>query len=460
MVDGFLSGVAALAASAIVRSIFAKSLGWLILAAVLSSLCLMIKPSGAFVMMLTGLTWFGLSFIQLMLVWNADVQRRKALRWMASGMIVLAICYVATLAVSLSSEYCSLQNLAFGNAVIAMMKNEFVLSWSVLKDMIQLGGPGYAFIVWFVGIMILAVHSFWRNYKDGVLSAKAELAGLTVGAFVALLFGIWFWLFGSGGINQVRFVIPFLFMAVVFALPAMLMAMREIHGWKLALLAVFMLVPPMNMAMLLPQRHPSLAWQLKTGVNLTSGSAENDPVYDQAKSFAREVKAEGRNIVLYSFTRLPVDSFVQSTIDYWRMTMPPMPDVKFFRPVDWQRPSTFHLDEMLAADYWLFNPMHNQEAQTVLNSDLLDQPSAGLNQYKPTENMIAGEKFNLFNEISLFEAWASQLTAQEGVSIVSQSPTLRLLRIDNPRQLELAIDAFISKHRWSSAFLAANPKRK
>ena len=238
------------------------------------------------------------------------------------------------------------------------------------------------------------------------------------------------------------------------------MAMREINGWKLALLAGFMLVPPMNMAMLLPQRHPSLAWQLKTGVNLTSGAAENEPVYDQAKSFAKEVKNEGRNITIYSFTRLPVDSFIQSTIDYWRITMPPMPDVKIFRPVDWVRPSTFHLDEMLAADYWLFTPMRNQQAQTVLNSFLLDNSTPGLNQNDPMDKMIAGGKFNmLINEISLFEAWASQLTAKEGVSIVSQSPTLRLLRINNPFQLELATEAFVAKHRWSSAFLAANPKR-
>ena len=460
MVDGFLSGVAALAASAIVRSIFAQSLGWLVLAAVLSSLCLTIKPSGMLVMMLIGLTWFGLGFVKLMLVWNAEEKRRKILRWMAMGMIILAIPYVATFAVSSSSEYLSVQNLAFGRAVIVMMKNEFVLSWSELSNAIRLGGPGYPFIVWYVGIMILIIHSFWRSFKDGVLSAKAELVGLTVGASIALLFGIWFWLFGSGGVNQTRFVIPFIFMAVVFSLPAILMAMREINGWKLALLAGFMLVPPMNMAMLLPQRHPSLAWQLKTGVNLTSGAAENEPVYDQAKSFAKEVKNEGRNITIYSFTRLPVDSFIQSTIDYWRITMPPMPDVKIFRPVDWVRPSTFHLDEMLAADYWLFTPMRNQQAQTVLNSFLLDNSTPGLNQNDPMDKMIAGGKFNmLINEISLFEAWASQLTAKEGVSIVSQSPTLRLLRINNPFQLELATEAFVAKHRWSSAFLVANTKR-
>ena len=459
MVDGFLSGIAALAAAAIVRSIFAQSLGWLALAAVLSSLCLTIKPAGVFVMMSTGLTWFGFGIVKLMTLWNAEEQRTKVLRWLALGMIALAIPYVATLAVCLSSGYISEQNRLYGNTVIAMMRNELVLSWSVLNDDIKLGGPGYAFIVWFVGMMTLVIHSFWRGFKDGVLSAKVEFVSSAVGASIALLLGMWFWLFGSAGANQTRYVIPFIFMAVVFTLPAILMVMREIHGRKFALLAGFMLIPSINMAILLPQQHPPLAWQLKTGVNLTSDSAETDPAYDQAKSFAREVKSEGRNIILYSFSRLPVDLFVQSTIDYWRITKPPMPDVKIFRPLDWERPSTFHLDEMLAADYWLFDPMGNQEVKTVLNSYLFDQSASGLDKNDPMDKMVAGGRFNLFNEISLFEAWASQLTAKEGVSIVSQSPTLRLLRISNPLQLELALEAFVSKHRWSSAFLAANPKR-
>ena len=144
--------------------------------------------------------------------------------------------------------------------------------------------------------------------KDGVLFAQAESVGLTGGASIVLLVGIWFWLFGSGGMNQFRYFIPFLFMSVVFALPTILMAMREIQGWKWVLLTGLMLIPSLNMAILLAQRNPPLAWQLKTGVNLTSGSAENDPVYAQAQRFAQEVKTEGRNIVLYSFTRLPVDT--------------------------------------------------------------------------------------------------------------------------------------------------------
>jgi hypothetical protein len=460
MVDGFLSGFAALAAAALVRSVFAQSLGWLALAAVLSSVCFAIKPAGVLIMALTGLSWLGLGLAKWMRAWKLEEQGRKVFRWLAQGFIILTIPYIAVLAVAFSSEYFSAQNMALGNASIAIMKNELAVPWSELMGVIRLGGLGYAFSVWFVVVTILTTHYFWRASKDGLLSAKAEFLGFSVGAFITLLTGVWFWLFGSGGMNQIRYFMPFLFMAVLFNLPATLMAMRDIHGWKMALLAGFMLVPPVNMAILLPQRNPPLAWQLKTGVNLTSGSAEDDPVYAQAQRFAREVKQEGRNIVLYSFTRLPVDSFVQATHDYWRITKPPMPDVKFFRPVDWRRPSTFHLDEMLAADYWLFNPMRRQEAQTALNSHLLADSPPGLSQNDPLDKIITGGKFSLLlNELSLFEAWASQLTANEGVSIVSQSPTLRLLRIDNPSQLELAMDAFVSRHRWSSAFLAANPKR-
>ena len=461
MVDGFLAGIAALVASAIVRSIFSQSLGWLTLAAVLASICFTVKPVGILIMLLTSLIWFGLGLVKFWLVWNTQEQRRTILRWLALGTIVLAIPYIAILYIAFSSEYFSAQNRALGNASIAIMRNELVVPWSELIGVIQLGGLGYAFILWCVVIIILITRLFWRTLTDGVLSAQAETLGFCVGAAVVLLVGIWFWLFGSGGMNQIRYFIPFLFMAVILNIPAILLIMREMQGWKMALLTGLMLIPSLNMAILLPQRNPSLAWQLKTGVNLTSGSTENDPVYEQAERFAQNVKTEGRNIVLYSFTRLPVDSFIQATIDYWRITKPPMPEVKIFRPVDWHRPSTFHLDELLAADYWLFNPMQQQEAHAVSNSFLREQTPPGMDENDPMDKMISGGKFALLlNELALFDAWASQLSEKEGVSIVSQSPTLRLLRISNPTQLVLAMDAFVSKHRWSSAFLAANPKRK
>lgn len=462
MVDCFLAGVAALAASAIVRSIFDRSLVWLGLAAVLSSICLTIKPSGILVMMLTGLIWFGLGIIELLSAWNVTDKRRDIIRWLVLGMIVLSIPYIAIFIASFSSEYFSIKNMIFGNAAIVVMKNELAFSWSMLMDVIHLGGIGYASIIWFIVMMILVLHSFWHSYKNGSLFYNLKLVGSILGSIITLLFGIWFWLFGSGGTNQIRYFIPFYFMAIVFSIPAFIMVMRTIDCWRLVILTTLLLAPSVNMAILLPQHNPSLAWQLWTGVNLTSGSTDTDPVYDQAKSFASVVKHENRNVLLYSFTRLPVDSYVQSTIDYWRVTMPPMPEVKIFRPVDWQRPSTLRLDEMLAADYWLFSPKREQVyAQSNSKNSPIDKPPLRLNQDVPIHEPCTGESFYCLTiEVGLFEDWASHLTSEEGVAVISETPMLRLLRITDANKLELAMDAFISKHQWSSTFLAANPKRQ
>ena len=126
MVDGFLAGFAALAASAIVRSIYAQSLAWLAFSAVLSSICFTIKPAGVLMMLLTGLIWLGIGLGKLRLAWQAEEPRRKVLRGLALGIIIFAIPYAGIFYFAFSSEYFSAQNRALGNASIAIMKIQLV----------------------------------------------------------------------------------------------------------------------------------------------------------------------------------------------------------------------------------------------------------------------------------------------------------------------------------------------
>ena len=77
LVDNFFAGVAALAAATTVRSFRNYSLVWLSLAAVFSSFCLLIKPTGAFVMILTGLSWVSLAAFKLRTVWQLPEERKK-----------------------------------------------------------------------------------------------------------------------------------------------------------------------------------------------------------------------------------------------------------------------------------------------------------------------------------------------------------------------------------------------
>jgi hypothetical protein len=65
----------------------------------------------------------------------------------------------------------------------------------------------------------------------------------------------------------------------------------------------------------------------------------------------------------------------------------------------------------------------------------------------------------LDQEAMLFQTWATQLTTNEGVTVVSDTPMARILRITDATLLESAFDALVAKHRWRSTFVTANPQR-
>lgn len=437
LVDNFLAGVAALAAAATIRSIWTQSLVWVGLAAVLSSFCLLIKPTGALIMMLIGVTWFGLAALKLKLVWQSPDERKSTSRWLLRGMIIFAIPYLIVLAGSFTSHYLSSQNLAFGNAAIIIMQTEIRLSWSDFQNIIH-KGLGYPFLLWFLLIIILIGHYLWRTPIGSFLWSKTLLIGLVLASSITLIFGIWFWIFGSGGITQIRYFTPFILITVIFALPVILTAMRAMPNWKIVILSILMIAPVINMALLLPQHNASVEWQKWTGVNLTSGAS--NPVADQAQNLATTIKQEGRNITFYSMSLGVNDSIFQSVIDYARIKMPPMPDVLISRPIDWLHPSTYRKEEMLDADYWLFSPVRDPNIMsTVLATSTID---------------------TLQQETALFQAWATQLSTNEGVTVVSNTPVTRVLRITDKTRLESAFNTLVDKHHWRNTFMDANPKRK
>jgi len=437
LVDNFLAGVAALATAATVRSILVRSLMWIGVAAILSSFCLLIKPSGVLIMMLIGLIWLGLTLLQLKSVWSSPDGRKSTIRWLLYGMIIFAVPYLLALAGSLTSDYLSSENLAFGNGAITIMKSELPLTWSSLLHVIPMG-LGYPFVIWLFLMIILVGNYLWRTPTDSLPWTKPFLVGLTLASCTTFIFGIWFWIFGSGGSTQIRYFIPFAFMAMILALPTILTTMRAMSSWKMVVLSILMIAPIINIGMLLPQHDASIAWQKWTGVSMTSGVS--DPVRDQAQNFASVVKQNGHDVTLYSMSMGAVDANFQSVVDYTRISMSPMPIISIFRPVDWQRPTTYRKEEMLNADYWLFQPERNSSiVQAVLATSLVN---------------------DFDQERTLFQAWATQLTTKEGVTVISDIPTARIVRISDPTLLESAFDALVAKHHWRSTFIEANPKRR
>jgi hypothetical protein len=382
-------------------------------------------------MMLIGLIWFGLSALKLKSVWSSPNDRKSTTQWLLRGTIIFAIPYLLVLAIAFTSNYLSGQNLAYGNAAIVIMQTELALSWYILLGAIHTGGTGYPFVLWLFLMIILVGRYLWRTPTG----TKPLLIGLALASCITLVFGIWFWIFGSGGSTQIRYFIPFALMATILALPVILTTVRTISDKKMTILSLLMIAPILNLGLLLPQNNAPLEWQKWTGVNLTSGVFY--PVVEQAKNFASELKQEGRNVAVYSLTVNHDYGYFVSFFAYAHIAMAPMPTVSIFCPIDWQRPSTHRKEEMLVADYWLFQPVRDphtmQTALAMLSIDNLDQ------------------------ETMLFQAWATQLTTKEGVTVVSDTPTARVVRITDPMLVESALNALIAKHHWRSTFIEANP---
>jgi hypothetical protein len=95
---------------------------------------------------------------------------------------------------------------------------------------------------------------------------------------------------------------------------------------------------------------------------------------------------------------------------------------------------------MLAAKFWLFEPVRDPSAaKAALAATSIDE---------------------LHQEKALFQAWATQLTAADGVAIVSETPTARVLRITDPERLEAALAKLAESRKWRSVFTTANPRRR
>lgn len=436
LVDNFLAGNAALAAAATVRSIRTQSLTWLSCAVLFSSLCVLIKPAGVLIMFLTGLSWTGLAALKALSVRHLPRKRHDTTLWGLQGVGILLFLYALVFLCVFTSNYLSRDNLAFGLNAITVMQGELPpISWSLLLTIVHTS-LGYIYVVWYCLMILVVCYYLYTKPMYSLAWSKILLTGLVLASCLEILFGAWFWIAGSGGTTQIRFVVPFALAGTVIALPPILTAVGSIRDWARAIVSIFLIAPVLNMAAMLPQSNPSTLWQKWSGVNLTSGII--DPVMAQAQDFVNTVRIKRTNVVLYSMSLNAADSYFQSELDFAKIARQPMPTVTVLRPVDWQRSATFRIQEMLSADYWLFTPNHD----STLGSSILTTSSI----------------YSLDQEERLFGTWASFLTTDEGVTIVSETADARVLRVTDTARLKSALAGLIVKHQWRKEFIAGNPQ--
>jgi len=436
LVDFFLGGLAALAAACSVRGIFRLTLPWTAAGSVLSGLCVFIKPTGTLVLGITGSIWVALSLVRIGLLKPLPNEYRRALMWFWRSLLIHAIIGFLALFAAFGSAYLSQPNLAFGRGLLTVAESQLPRNWEIAREVIRTG-VGYVFPVVVVLVAVFTIRRLTRSNPASNHSTLALLFGLAASSCAVFLFAVWSLIYGGGAPFQMRYCWPFLLMSTVYALPVVARVASHMPRREWLLVSMLMAAPTTNMALLLLQRDPSPGWQKWTGVNLSSG--KTGALTAQAQSLLRKVQQDQASASLYSMSMSLADATFDAASQIAQLESPEKPVLTIRRPLDWQRPTAFRINEMLNADYWLFTPVHDSvAAKEALKRSSID---------------------TLYEETPLFEAWATQLEESDGVAIVSDSPQSRVLRITDPDRLKRAVEAVITGRRWRSVFTDANPRQ-
>jgi hypothetical protein len=126
LVDGFLVGLAALAAAAVWRGTQAQSARWTsilaLVAAFAASLSIVVKPSGTLVAAIAGVAWVVFAITQLVAAWRSVANRRPLILRLVAGALVIGAFEGLVLLAAVTSRYLSHDNMHAGLANIAIMR--------------------------------------------------------------------------------------------------------------------------------------------------------------------------------------------------------------------------------------------------------------------------------------------------------------------------------------------------
>lgn len=436
LVDNFMSGVAAFAAAAAWRGATARSLGWLAVTALASSFCILIKPSGTIVAALVGMASALFCLIEYR---RATARGERGVRSrLVIGVLLIAITDVLVVGAALSTKYLSAENIASGRAAVEIFRALSTFSFSGLYRLAH-EGPGEAVILWMVLAMSIVAAGWYAARRQMVgqtmpgstsPAAPATLAAAVAAAGAAIMCGLWWWL-GFGG--EIRYGMPFFMIAMVWAVPPLMHYWDRAPRFLAASVTVLMVAASANLALLLVQSDPPAIWQQRTGISLDPGRR-----LDAMAQFRQFVDAPRETAVLiYSFETNEADRILSSLTYQRSIFHPELPGIDFRRPLDWARPSTFHIDEMISSDYLMFCPITDDHIREA--------------------NLAAPSIDSFQHELTIFAAWATGLTPADGVEVVLDSPEARILRVRDRQSLAESLRKMIAHHRWRSVFTESNP---
>jgi hypothetical protein len=427
LVDSFLAGLAAVAAACAWRGTApaARAWIWAVAAGFASALSILVKPSGTLVAAVAGVAWVAFGLGALVDCRGPGVARRRLALRLFVGAGLIALIDAAVAAAAFKSHYLSQENLAFGQGAIAIMKAELSLPLSLLWTVVN-WGLGGAFVLWAVLALIICL---WRvSVKDSAPMTKRGM-GACLASVAALIFGVWFWFFGSGGANQIRYFVPFFVMAMVWLVPVSMEAWNRVHSALTLALSGVMVASALNLIAVLLVPRPSLAWQQLAGVGVTA-AAFPPQTLEAFKRLVAQNAARPAQLYIVSFD--DNDAILDSLVDQRLLLDHGSQPLLLHRPIDWIRSSTFRIAEIGAADMLLINPLQARPAS-------------------------AGEKVNnLSEEQGVLTGWADKLDVSDGVSVFFSAPSAKILTVTDGVKFRESLRRLVARYDWDSTFTEAN----
>jgi hypothetical protein len=424
-VDSFLTALAALAAACAWRGTdsAARTWVWAVATGVTSALCILVKPSGVLVAAIIGVGWVALALGSLVDC-RPEPTWRLALRlFVGAGLI--ALIDLVVVAAALRSHYLSRANLAYGQSAIAVMKAELSLPLSLVWKVVN-AGLGGAFIVWAALAVIICL---WRLSATGAAPMTARSVAACLASLGALICGVWFWLWGSGGPSVIRYFTPFFVIVMVWLVPVVMEAWFRVPAMLRLLQSGVMVAAAINLIALLLVPRPSLAWQQFAGVGVAPVAFPRQSMEMFKQLVAQNVSQLVR---FYLMSMDENDAMLESLVDQRSLLDHGSQSLLLQRPIDWQRSSTFRIAEIGAANLVLINP---RQALAI----------------------PAGQKVNnLGEERGVFTAWADKLDASDGVSIFFSAPSTKILKVTDPVKFRDSLARLVASYGWNPTFARAN----
>jgi hypothetical protein len=431
LVDGFLTGLASLAAGLCLRSIDRRSVTSGLGAVAVLVLMIFVKPSGALLAALGDMVLFS---GWMLVLWHERRGPQQAALIRRAGLILgtAAAASLAGVVLAVHSNYLGGSNVSYGKESLEVLRSESPLTLDSMTLLLR-SGIGPLLALW---LLVLTPFALAGVCKGRTTSASSMGRLQMPMAFCVILVGAGFWYFLAGGSSQIRYFMPFCYFGLVLAADAWLEAWAALPAWAGRSIGLLMLASVSNATLLLLVPHPSLPWQRLTGSNVAAGRVP--PGINQAKALIAELagnNAAAHTVSVYSIDVGLSDAVFDDVLFIHQLDQP-VATFELRRPIDWQRASVYRLKEITSANYLLFVPLVDAPARSDPRQLLAD---------------------TLQDEEYRFRLWATGLGESDGVIPVSVSENASLLKVTDPIKLSHSLDAMVASYHWRDLFLAENP---